>query len=1657
LYFTLPDGTKEGFTFSAQPVAMGYWQSAYYYKPIFTPLAGTKSTLLYDGGQELMSDGWGGYTTTLAMGDDYPYTPFNGFYGGVSIQLRNGTILNFDANDGVLTSAKDTFGNMLYFHENGIEHSSGKSVVFERDYDNRITAITGPDGKRVEYTYDSLGNLVAVKDQSNSTVQFTYQNAPQHYLDKVIDPLGRTAAKTEFDEQGRIKKVIDADGKTIEYEFDTEARIQKVTDQLGNTTTIENDERGNVIREVSPEGAITLRTYDGNNNVLTETQVVIHNGVEIKLTTTYTYDADGNKSSETDARGNITTYTYNKYGQVVSTTSGGVTTVTNYDANTGLPTTTTDVNGNVTNYKFDERGNMTSLVNSNGVQLITSTYNKYGEVTSITSTNGRTTYMEYDNNGDCIKTYYYENGIKILDETIYDETRRVVGRAHYVGDTTNPVWSTSTEYNAAGQVVREIDQTGLETRYTYDVRGLETEVRSQSKGSDGKIVWSIQRTVYDAVGHAIYSNSYVEGTPDEKINGSHTEYDRDGRSVRSEQLLGLVIGINANGNSFVESTGTVLASSSTTYNTAGWILSSTDSYGLVTEYVYNVFGETTQTRRELPNNGGWMVSETVYDSQGRVVFSTDSHLEGSTDTVYGTKSVYDDKGRSTGSIRYKDSKVTIADDGTSTVSALGTEAYRTSTAYDTKGRVQSSTDANGNTTTYEYDSLDRQIKVKQSNGLITETIYNSKGQVEKSIIRSGSEERVTSYKYDEFGNIVETTQPDGTKISAEYNEKGQKISETNQLGQTRTFEYDDNGQLIKVTLPEVNGQKPVYEYTYDAQGNQLTIKDPNGNVTSFTYDVNGNQLTRTLPDNDSTESFEYDSRGRVVRETSFEGVVTTYQYDKYDRLESKTFTQNGVSEVWKYKYDEYGRVSEINQNDVRITKTTYDAQGRTILIETPEGTVSYEYDEFGNQKSVKTDNDTPVNYTYDNFGRLKTVKYDNQTTTYEYDTFGNLSKTITDTGHERLVVAYQYDNMNRLIKLTNFVDANENGVLDSGDDRISQFDYDLDDLGRKEKATEVFGNDDSKTNIVDWTYDNAGRLVRETFDHYNDALDQAQEWEYDLVGNRTKQKLDIGIDDIWEAFTTYSYDVNDRLIEEIVDDLTAANKDKVTQYGYDHTQQTSKYVSENGTLVSATTFEYDLQGRMSVVTIITENRKEVTKYEYGADGIRTSAEQEVYENNVLVSKTRTEYLNDPLNITGYSQVLKQTETNVVTGGETVTTYVIGHQRISQLVVKNGKEQEYYFTFDGHGSTRVLLDAALAASQIYSFDAYGNAMGFDPADALTEFLYSGEQFDSKIGQQYLRARYYDPATGRFNRLDPFFGNLNDPQSLHKYLYTHADPVNGRDPSGMMTLGGISISMSIGSNMRGMNVGVVTQVAKHALFNIAKGVAKKALTDFVISQLFSEQIDNIKRELTLLAMSLAGASSNLVETANAFIRGYQEIMNWLQPGFSLIPTTTNVVTSIWKSLPGEYGITGQSVEKFVKKLKHVKYGAAIASAAVGVPAFIKFSGDILTSMGHSTHIDVPVSGALVVDAQVLLGSLPFFEHGQKVSLSYFSPAIFFFDDVFQDEYNVLYAVEFDKIIASVRKTVQEANTLGNNQYSAAASTYIDDLRHWFSPSITVTTSY
>ncbi|MGW8256973.1 MAG: RHS repeat-associated core domain-containing protein [Thermoguttaceae bacterium] len=62
-------------------------------------------------------------------------------------------------------------------------------------------------------------------------------------------------------------------------------------------------------------------------------------------------------------------------------------------------------------------------------------------------------------------------------------------------------------------------------------------------------------------------------------------------------------------------------------------------------------------------------------------------------------------------------------------------------------------------------------------------------------------------------------------------------------------------------------------------------------------------------------------------------------------------------------------------------------------------------------------------------------------------------------------------------------------------------------------------------------------------------------------------------------------------------------------------------------------------------------------------------------------------------------------------------------------------------------------------QVFRYDAFGNAIGFDTSSALTTHLYNSEPFDGSTGLYYFRARYYRPATGRLLTTDPARGNLN----------------------------------------------------------------------------------------------------------------------------------------------------------------------------------------------------------------------------------------------------------------------------------------------------------
>ncbi len=618
--------------------------------------------------------------------------------------------------------------------------------------------------------------------------------------------------------------------------------------------------------------------------------------------------------------------------------------------------------------------------------------------------------------------------------------------------------------------------------------------------------------------------------------------------------------------------------------------------------------------------------------------------------------------------------------------------------------------------------------------------------------------------------------------------------------------------------------------TSTATANRATktlIKDPLGHETRFTFDAQGRQLTRTLPLS-QVEQFQYNDRGRQTLYVSFEGIVTESVFDNASggRLIEKRFfdnlTQynggNGTpSEIVRYSLDEFGRTVRIIQDgdgnlsttaDQRVTDKAYDDVGRVVSVASPEGTIRYQYDEvtgrltrtytgYEDTTGVPASGDgvavTDTSYAYDALGRIDTVtvteRFDvplsvAEQVDYVYGLSGLLEE-IHLPGD--VITDYQFDELDRLDLVRTFRDTDGDDAYTAGVDALlAEFDYDVRADGKRTGVTET--DDQGRTTRIDWDYDDIGRLIRESYNSFDDSLDFIADYVFDLTGNRREKKTDTDPtftgSPTFDETVSYVFDANDRLLSETLDAPGTA-EDRFTAYEYgpnaaggyggDHTTRTKKTVYQgldaSGTKLSEDGYTYTRQGRLWIAERDTDGDGTVDqtlKYEYNDNGVRVSSE---------VDGTKTLLLVDENNPTGYAQVLEELDSAL----SVIRSYTLGLDVLAQA---ESTGEVYYFLYDGHGSVRGLLDTSglIVPGQVYRFDAYGSAIGFDPAAALTGLLYSGELYDSQLQLQYLRARWYDLSTGTFNRLDPFFGNLQDPQSLHKYAYVHGDPVQGVDPSG-----------------------------------------------------------------------------------------------------------------------------------------------------------------------------------------------------------------------------------------------------------------------------------
>ena len=113
---------------------------------------------------------------------------------------------------------------------------------------------------------------------------------------------------------------------------------------------------------------------------------------------------------------------------------------------------------------------------------------------------------------------------------------------------------------------------------------------------------------------------------------------------------------------------------------------------------------------------------------------------------------------------------------------------------------------------------------------------------------------------------------------------------------------------------------------------------------------------------------------------------------------------------------------------------------------------------------------------------------------------------------------------------------------------------------------------------------------------------------------------------------------------------------------------------------------------------------------------------------------------------------------------------------------NGAKSEYiYYTQNAHGDVVNLTNTDGEVTKKYTYDAFGVEKDIDDSDT-NAFRYCGEYYDKETATVYLRARYYNPSTGRFISRDTVAGKLEDPLSLNLYNYCANNPILYFDPSG-----------------------------------------------------------------------------------------------------------------------------------------------------------------------------------------------------------------------------------------------------------------------------------
>lgn len=747
-------------------------------------------------------------------------------------------------------------------------------------------------------------------------------------------------------------------------------------------------------------------------------------------TITLAYDGNGRLATVSDSYGNSLTYAYDGNGRLTSVTDSASRQV-GFAYTDGRLTAVTDAGGKVWSYAYDAQGRMTVVFQAvtpaardaqAATPTMTNEYDAFGRVAKQTDGLGNVTNFGWS---DFRNTEFYTDGSKLVH--LFGSRRRLTGQEDAAGKRYR------LEIDGRGYIRQLIDKLGATEFYSYSLPAGMLAAVTDGEGNTQRYTFAPRsQSVTNPLSPTQSVNlTFQELTRIDYADGTSENFQRDasGNLTQLTDRSGTILTYTYNGRGqptrIANPTG---GAADFTYNADATLATATDSDTGVIAYSYD--SAKRVNRIDYPDGSN---EQFVYDANDLLTQFTDG--KGTISTV-----------------AYDPNRNLIQQ-----VEASGTGlAQTTSFEYDALNRLTRRTDPGGNAIQYSYTFFGGLDKMTLPDGTALDLDYDSRRRIQRATLPTGQAiaveqddeglftavrspgGRELGLSSDRRGLITRIVDPIGRSVDLGRNAVGRVTSVKDRLGNTISVEYDGEGRLLAVTTPGLGTVRYLrdglgalteirtltdnsWTFANSPMGRRTRLTDPLGNVWQYAYDSLGRLSVTTYPDA-GTETRTYDANGNLTRRAFSGGLTLDYTYDALDRLTAT------ASEPVALAYDSRDNVTSTTMHGVAV-ETAYDANNRITSVKYGSAlTVQYTYNAKGQVAKIADSlSGASVDYTYDADGLIIAIARSNGVRT---DFTRDANGRITRIRHGELgTIEVDYDAEDNVLRLLEALPDDASSVL----------------------------------------------------------------------------------------------------------------------------------------------------------------------------------------------------------------------------------------------------------------------------------------------------------------------------------------------------------------------------------------------------------------------------------------------------------------------------------------------------------------------------------------------------------------------------------------------------------------------------------------------------